>query len=257
MSLFQIIQSQYVSAIAGGIGGVITAWLTQRVLNKRGTFTYFVQHWPLGVSSEHAIFGSVSISWNGNPVANLYLSTIELKNESMNDYEKVVVRAYTDNTRLLSEHTQIVDTPNILDWSDAFKQQLHVELGANPSDVQWGIYNSQREYSIPVMNRGQAVKLTYLNSATTTNLPAIWLAVTQKGVRLKFRVPQPHTLGVPQPLAALVGVVIGFAGIVALVWQVSDPWIIAIVALVYGFVAQVPGAYAIKLLRKIREVIGG
>ena len=95
MSLLQIIQSEYVSAIAGGIGGVITAWLTQRVLNKRGTFTYFVNHQRLGMSAEDPIFGSVAVSWNGKTVSNLYLSTIELKNEGMNDYEKVVWLAVT------------------------------------------------------------------------------------------------------------------------------------------------------------------
>ncbi|WP_157257216.1 hypothetical protein [Methyloversatilis discipulorum] len=257
MNLLQIIQSEYVSAIAGGIGGVITAWLTQRVLNKRGTFTYFVNHQRVGMSTEDVIFGTVAVSWNNNPVSNLYLSTIELKNESMNDYENVVVRAYTDNTRLLTEQTQVVGTPNILQWSEDYKKQLHVEAGASPSENQWAIYNGQREYIVPIMNRGQAIKLTYLNSPNTTNPPTIWLAVMQKGVRLKFRVPQNQILGVPQPRAALAGVVIGVAAIFALVWQVSDPWVIAAASLTYGLVAQVPGAYGIKILRKLREAIGG
>jgi hypothetical protein len=209
------------------------------------------------MSAEDAIFGSVTVSWNGEPVSNLYISTVELKNESMNDYENVVVRAYTNDTRLLSEQTQILDTPNILEWSDHYRKQLHTENGAPPSDNQWAIYNGQREYVIPVMNRGQAIKLTYLNSAKSTSTPSIWLAVTQKWVRLKFRSPQNQILGVPQPRAAFVGALMGFAAVIVLVWQISDLWVVAIVSLVYGFMAQVPGAYAIRLMRKIKEVIGG
>lgn len=107
------------------------------------------------------------------------------------------------------------------------------------------------------MNRDQVIKLTYLNSPKTINPPTIWLAVTQKGVKLKFRVPQNQILGVPEPRAAFAGVVIGAVVAFVLVWQVSDPLIVAVVSLTYGLVAQVPGAYGIRLLRKFREVIGG
>ncbi len=103
MNLLQLLTNEYISIIAGGLGGVITAWLTQRVLNKRGVFTYFVNHTRVGVSAENAIFGSVAVSWNGNSIPNLYLSTLEMKNESMNDYENVVVQAYTNDTKLLTE----------------------------------------------------------------------------------------------------------------------------------------------------------
>jgi hypothetical protein len=259
MNILEIIQTQYVPAIAGGIGGVITAWFTQRILSKRGTFTYFVNHNRVGLSDEDAVFGSVVVTWNATRFPNLYLSVIDLKNESMNDYENVVVRVYTPDSRnrLLSEKTQILDTPNALNWSDTYKKQLHVEDGASPSENQRAIYNAQREYVIPVMNRGQVIRLAYLYSVEVNNTPIILLAMTHKGVRLKFRGPQNQILGVPQNQAALVGALIGIAGAVALVWRVSDPWVVAFVALIYGFVAQLPGAYAIKLVRKIRESIGG
>jgi uncharacterized membrane protein len=34
-------------------------------------------------------------------------------------------------------------------------------------------------------------------------------------------------------------------------------WIAAAIALIYGYVAVVPGAYLIKFSRKIRDFIGG
>lgn len=258
MNLLQLLTNEYISIIAGGLGGVITAWLTQRVLNKRGVFTYFVNHTRVGVSAEDPIlFGSVAVSWNGNSIPNLYLSTLEMKNESMNDYENVVVQAYTNDTKLLTEQTQLLDTPNILEWSEKYRKQLHVETGQEPSESQWETYNGQREYIIPILNRGQSIKLTYLNSAKGTESPTIWLSVAQKGVKLKFRPPQNQILGVPQPRAAFVGVIIGIAVLITLALTVSKSWIVATIAMAYGFVAQLPGAYAVKMLRRVREAIGG
>ncbi len=257
LDFLRAIPHGYVSAIAGGVGGIFTAWITQRVLNRRGTFSYFVNHERVGVSTEDAIFGSVVVTWNGNPASNLYLSTIELKNESMNDYEKVIVRAYTNDALILSEQTHVIETPNVLEWSEAFKKQLHVEMGKSPTSAQMNIYNSQREYVVPIMNRGQVIKLTYLNSAKSSNTPSIWLSVTQKGVRLKYRTPQKLILGVPQPHAAIVGVLIGLMGMVGLVMFVSEPWVLVACAFSFGLIAQVPGAYTVKILRKLREALGG
>lgn len=103
MNILQLLQSEYISIIAGGFGGIVTAWLTQRVLNKRGVFTYSVTHTRVGITAEDDIFGNVAVSWNGNPVQNLYLSTIEMKNESMNDYENVIVSAFTNDSTLMTE----------------------------------------------------------------------------------------------------------------------------------------------------------
>ena len=255
--LLQLFQNQYISVIAGGLGGIFTAWLTQRVLNRRGIFSYSVTHNRVGITTEDPVFGSVTVTWNGNTIPNLYLSTIEMKNESLNDYENVVVRAYTSDTKLMTEQTQLLETPNILEWSEKYRKQLHVEAGSNPTDSQWSLYNGQREHVIPIFNRGQTIKITYLNSAQSSSMPSIWLSIALKGVRLKFRGPQNQILGVPQGQAAFVGVLIGLAVLVALALLASEPWVIATSAMAYGFVAQIPGAYTIKLLRRVREAVGG
>lgn len=255
--LLQLFQNQYVSVIAGGLGGIFTAWLTQRVLNRRGIFSYSVTHNRVGITTEDPIFGAVAVTWNGNTIPNLYLSTIEMKNDSLNDYEDVVVRTYTSDTKLMTEQTQLLETPNILEWSEKYKKQLHVEVGNTPTESQWGLYNGQREYVIPIFNRGQTIKITYLNSAQSPSIPSIWLSIALKGVRLKFRGPQNQILGVPQGQAAFIGVLIGLAVLVALALLASEPWVIAASAMAYGFVAQIPGAYAIKLLRRVREAVGG
>jgi ABC-type antimicrobial peptide transport system permease subunit len=256
MSLQQMFQ-QYLPMIASAVGGMLLTWIVQQFQKKRGTFSYYVNHNRMAQSTEDAVFGAVGVTWNGNSVPNLYLSTVELVNESMNDYENVAVRAYTNDTNLFTEQTQIVGTSHILEWSEKYKGQLHVDGGNNATDSQRQIFSSQREYIIPAMNRGQVVRLNYLNSAKGNSQPNIWLDVVHKGVRLKFRRPQNQLLGVSQPLAALVGSTLGFFFIGVLIYTTTEVWIAALASLVYGLVAQVPGAYIIKTWRKCREFIGG
>lgn len=66
------INGKYFLGIASGFGGVILTLLTQYILNKRGLFNYSVRHDRVSVSADDAVFGSVRVTWNGNPVGNLF-----------------------------------------------------------------------------------------------------------------------------------------------------------------------------------------
>jgi hypothetical protein len=107
------------------------------------------------------------------------------------------------------------------------------------------------------MNRGQVVRFHFLNAARTQNPPSIWLDVLHKGVKLRFRVAHPEVLGVRLPLAALAGVISGFVFVGLVVAFVPSVWVAAICSLLYGLVAQIPGALLLKLWRLLREFIGG
>lgn len=259
MNLSELFHNQYILSAATLVGGIIISWVTQKVLNRRGVFSYSVNHNRVGLTTEDAIFGNVAVLWNGQQKPNLWLSTIEMKNESMTDYENVVVCAYTSDTSLMTEQSQLLGTPDILQWSESFKKQMHVEPGGTPTVEQWRIYGGKREYLIPVFNRGQSIKITFLNSASAPApaVPTIWLNVAKAGVNLKFRSPQPQVLGVPQGNAALVGFILGIIVLITIGLTVTNLWVAAGVALAYGFTTLIPGAFAIKVYRWVKEIIGG
>ena len=221
-----------------------------------GTFSYRVTHNKVGVSLDDPTFGNVSVSWNGNAIANLFFSTIEMTNESLNDYEQVCIAAFTSDTRLLSESTTIADTPHSLKWSEDYQRELHVEPGQTPTQQQHNTYSSRREYVIPVFNRGQVVTLSYLNAAHTEASPHLWLSANVKGVVLKFRVAARQIFGVPIQHAGIVGMISGLVAIVPLVFYVGNDWAIALLALTYGLLAQLPGALLVRGLRLMRQAIG-
>ena len=258
MNIIELFQSEYISILAGGLAGIITAWLTQRVLNKRGVFSYNVHHNRIGLSANDDIFGNVAVTLNGNQVPNLYLSTVRLVNESLNDYENVTIRIYTSDTKLMTEQTRIEDSPYILEHSQKYSEQIHVENDQQPTPNQWAIYNGQREYMIPIFNRGQSVTITYLNSANSNDdHPHLWLAANKKGVKVKFKQPQNEAFGVQQNIAALTGLFIGLVIVVILLSISNNVWFIAFVSFFLGLIAQVPGAFTIKAIRRLREIIGG
>jgi hypothetical protein len=252
-----IFDNKYITAIAGGISGVALTIITQQILNKRGLLAYCVNHNRIGLSTDDAIFGSVRITWNGNSVDNLYLSTIELKNCSMRDYENVVVRAFSNDTMLLTERTDIADTTRILNWSPDFSQRLTVPEGQVPSASQFQLYQRQREYLIPILNRGQVVHISFLNQAISTKLPTLWLDVLHKGVKLKFRIVHPEFMGVAQPMAALAGVVLGFVFLAIIIAYIKTVWVAALAAFIYGAIAQTPGALFIRIWRSVKQWLGG
>ena len=72
------LDSRIALAIVAALLGIIGTIIAQRWLNRRSLFTYSVFHSQIGLSAEDAIYGSVQITWNGNLVNRLYLSTIDL-----------------------------------------------------------------------------------------------------------------------------------------------------------------------------------
>ena len=64
------------SAIAGAL-----FWNFVEVFRGRiKTLEYTVTHQRVGVSADDPIFGTVLVTWQGNPVHNLYVSTVRIEN---------------------------------------------------------------------------------------------------------------------------------------------------------------------------------
>ena len=251
-----VIQSRLLIAAASAISGVALTIITQRLLAKRGRFTYVVHHERIGLSAEDVVFGSVQVTWSGTPVDNLYLSTVQLTNQSLQDFEGVVVRVFSNDTLLLTERSEIVGSTRVPEVAPDYARQLAVPEGASPTTAQWDLYGHRREYRIPTMNRGQIVRFAFLNTAIGGRSPSIWLDIQHKGVKLEFRRPAVEVLGVPQAQANLAGVLVTVPVAAGLIALAPPTWLAVIASLVYGFIAQLPGVLVIKLARWLRMRLG-
>jgi len=246
----------FIAVSAAVIGAALTV-LGQRLLGKRGLFTYNVWHNRVGISAKDPVFGAVQVTWNGSPVDNLYSSTIELRNESLSDYSDVVATVFTSEAILLTESTNVVGTTQVLAWTPEYVAKLAVPAGAQAQQWQFDLYNGQREYRIPIMNRGQVVRWTFLNVAKRSDDPRIWLEVLHKGVRLKPRAASQLFLGVPQSAAALAGTLLGIFVLIVIVRTVNATWLAALLAMIYGLVVLLPGVLLVRGWRFLRDFLAG
>ncbi len=87
-----LLDSRLVIALVSTGLGAFLMFLIQMIVNKRGLFTYVVRHNKVGMSTDDAVFGSVRVTWNNSLIRNLYLSIIELNNESQKDYRACPIR---------------------------------------------------------------------------------------------------------------------------------------------------------------------
>lgn len=244
-------------AVGSWLAGILASVVVQQILNRRLILSYFVQHFRVGASAADKTFGDVQITWNGAAVPNLYFSTIQLTNESSRDLQSIKIKAFTNDTVLLSEFPQLVGTTEVLRYTPEYETALTSSPSQPPSTSQLETYGKQREYVIPVLNRGQIVRLQYLNMSKSDQQPSIWLEAVHSGVLVKYRHPHPQVFGVSQPWATLSGVLLGL--LFATIMFVYDPatWLTAFGCLMFGLAAQVPGAYAVRLLRIFRQWLVG
>ena len=183
MDTTTLIDSKIFLAIASLLSGIIITVIAQYYLSKRGLFTYYVLHRHVGLSADDPIYGPVKVTWKDIPVRNLYLSTVELTNQSMKDFDSVIVRVYTNNTVLLSQRTEIIGTTRTIYFTKEYEKETAVLEGGKPTDAQFELFHRQREYLVPTMNRGQKLCFDLLNAPKSDDQPAIWVDVLHKGVK--------------------------------------------------------------------------
>ena len=257
MDIDTLLNSKIFIALASAFGGIVVSVITQNWMNRRSLFTYYVSHNQIGLTTDDEVYGSVKVTWNDNLVARLYLSTVELINESTKDFEFISVRIFTNNSLLLTQRAELSETTRNLDFTEEYKEEIYVPDGEQPTNHQLDLYRSRRDYLIPTMNRGQKVRFELLNAAKTEEEPTIWLEILQKGINCKIRVAHELFMGVPQPMAALVGSVVGFVAIIFILLFTSNLWVAGILSYVIGLTVLVPGAFVIKIYRKIRVWFAG
>ena len=169
--------------------------------------------------------------------------------------KKLPQKVYTNDTTLLTERTEVVGTTEILHWSSRFREILKVEFG-QPTPAQTDIYNKSREYTIPTMNRGQVVRLAFLNAPPQGLQPTLWLDIVHPGVKLEYRKPYGELLGVSQPASAIVGFILGLMFLGIVIYYVKDAWLAAVLCFILGSILLLTGALLIKGWYRLRDLLG-
>lgn len=257
MEIAFLLQSKIFTAVSSVAFGVLLATIIQRLLNKRSMFSYTVTHNRVGLSVEDAVYGSVKVTWNDNPVNRLYLSTVVVTNQSMKDHESVVMRVFSNDTVLLAGTAFISNGIEPVDFSEEYRDKIAVRDGDAPTAEQYDLYSHQRDYMVPVINRGQVLRFELLNTPRAEEDPTIWLNIMHKGIVCKPQSPQQQIIGVPQMNAVWAGMFISMLGVGVVVLLVKSAPLAAFISLTVGWFSVFPGAYAVKFYRKVRDYFVG
>ena len=228
--------------------------------NVLGYITYFNR---IGLSVDDQIFGSIRLNWEGHELRNLYSYSFEIENLTSQDFENFNFEVITGNeTILLNQKTEIVDTPYIVRWSPKFEAEMAVLPGQTATEAQIETYHRRREYQVPVLNRGQRLLLTFLCTRPNDDEdPFLGASTLAKGLRLK-RLKNPYVLlkpvfGVPIPTAIARAFVVALLVVGLCSAFIHQPWLASIISMAVGLTAQLLGAALYKIERLLKRAISG
>src|SRR5258706_4221789 len=145
MNLTELVLNPFAFGPLTFLAGIASTVISLQIAGRRRLLSYTVVHNRIGLSANDPLFGNVQITWNNNLAANLFLSNIVLTNESLSDFKDVEATLYTSDTELLSQRTQIVDTPTIVSFTAAYAVLITVSPNGTPTQYQLDTYRSRTE----------------------------------------------------------------------------------------------------------------
>jgi len=247
-----------VATSAGAIGMLVCAHLIRRFRERMVTLRWSARHQSIAVSTHDATFGKIEVLYNNNPVQNLSMCFLEIENESTRDLTDLTFSAsYSDGTQFLVSMAALRGATALL-FSSPFAHALTTWRSLmDPQKSQTLDYISKnREYHIPVLNRGAKVDFAALVMTKTGIQPTVQVICVHRGVRVRQKPPQLVMFGVNQNHAVGVGFVIGIIviGLLQIVGLIEF-WPIFL-SFLAGTLVLAIGALAIHFVRLLVRVLG-
>ena len=249
-----------VSLISLVAGSLLTLFVTN-LRNKSGVLGYTTAWNRIGISADDLVHGDVRVHWQNHQLRNLFVYTIEVENLSSTDYDNIELRFYSgDDTIILTEQSRVVDQPEIVHWSPAFKTRLAIPDGESATEQQINEYNHNREYLVPVLNRRQKLGFTFLcTKPNDDGEPGIFVSTPSKGVRLK-RLKLPFVVlnpmfGVPIPVALRRAIILAVVVVFLCGLFLESVWSATLISMIFGLTGQVFGAILYRVERFVRDLL--
>lgn len=241
--LQSLLENKAVISVLSIVGGTLMGTVATVLRSRLKVIEYTVAHDRIGLSADDAIFGSIRVTWQGVDLTNLYSSVVTVENSTSTDFTKLRLKVYTGNTSLLNERTEIPGTTYVLKYTPEFAAETAVLPGATPTEAQFDLYHHNREYIVPVFNRGQRLILHYLTTVpNSSDGPSVWVDLLHQGAQISFRPLLHQVHGVPIKLALPLGLLACLVVLVLSSLYVEQPWVAASIAMTFGLVAQSIGA---------------
>lgn len=224
---------------------------------------FIASHTAIAMSAKDDAFGHIEVRCAGQPIDRLWMTTVTLTNDTGKDFEALPVRIYTqDDTLLFGERTELTGTTFKIGQSPEMMKKLELTPGTPPTPEQQHIFAHQRDYVVPVLNRGESAKWFLLTTVkpvpegqTPIQGPSVWCDLLKAGVKLRYRIVGPQVLGVPTKVAVGIGLVATILAYAVSIAFDAPSWVAALPSAIVGFLAPIIGAYVYKAARLVLPML--
>ena len=228
----------------GAILGFILSVVFDKLKKRVAIIKYKIIHQSLGTYMK-----PIEILYNKIPVKNLFSSMITIKNNSPLDIKNAVFKITGDtNTVLLSDFAFKNHPSSILQWTSDYKK-LYNDFKNNIDEI---MHN--REYLIPVLNRGDKLLFSLSTTTQSGQLPIITVQSDYVGMRLKSAKIQQEIWGIPIIWATIIGWIATILFCIPVNTFISNKLFAIFIALILGWIVILIGYCIIKLFYLILKL---
>jgi hypothetical protein len=235
------------------LGGLLNQlWTRFRTRLRR--FAWKAWHNRIAVAANDAHMGQVTVQHDGVPVNNVHLSTVEVENDSSEDFQNIsVTLAFKEGSRILNSSALIQGDLHAIPLDDAFLKQFD---GVAPEQLAGLV--TYVVFAIPVFNRHQKANFNLLVTRDDANAPFVTVSCNHVGIRLEPKVIGLELDGVPFKLAAWVGIVATFVVVLLIIrfQRHPHPFGTPIYAWLLGVYCAKLGAGLVKAWRSFQRALG-
>ncbi len=231
-------------------GGLLTHFW-DKYKSRVTALKYRITYQTYGTTFDDPTWGSLKMTYNEITVKNLYNVTVYVQNDSNKDLKDLKFNIRCDDNNesiIILSYVSKVGGPNILKLTDEFEKHLG---GKEPQYLL-----AQRDYKVPILNRGDQIEI-YLLVTNYKNLqPCISVHCDHLGLKMEYSEKQPwDILGIPILQSLVAGLLMALISIPLILYNIPYTLLqcalIFIVAISYSLL----GALLIKMLKMILRAL--
>jgi hypothetical protein len=234
--------------------GAIVNHLWNNYRNSLIKLKYTVWHLYLGASIEDTPFGKLEMSYNGNPVESLYMSTVVIKNDSKKDISKMELNILCDDSsNILVSQGKNTSSTKKLGFTNEYKQLIkNKEKEDTKEDTK---KHKKRDYFVPVLNRGEVLEFALVVTNVEGVQPIVTVNCDHPGVKIEYKEDGPQIFGIPQKISTIFGLVLSIFISILIILYVPSKVIAVLLAITFGLFASIIGAFIIKVFKTTLKIL--
>ena len=209
---------------------------------------YSINVRKIGLDQHHLSLGNLEIRFNGDEISSPYICEIIINNTTGIDLENsiITVDAFNNDVFILNSIPNIVGGMIYIPFSSDYQKRISYPDPNNPTNEARHFFFHEKEYQIPLLNRGKIFTLTlFCQSPYAT--PVLNLTLKHRGVELRPSPAIPTVLGESPKRIFYFGVAIVSIGWAAIIqYSTSSVWA-SVLSMMLGLLFLVLGAVASKI----------